>query len=140
MDQTPDILNILAEGKHMVPGTMATRLGRVRIDVRVDTLPVLHLAIDGDEELESAGRGLIFGTPVVLDHDRWCTANIAAKNFTGNPGRVGESAALAPEELHLATVKDCYDVEIAFAVGVVQVQTDVRLHERRPALEDCVEA
>jgi hypothetical protein len=139
MDQTPDMLNIIAKGKHMAPGAGPTRLGRARLDIRIDTLPMLHLTIDSDEELESAGRGLVFGAPVVLYHDRWRVVDAFAKNFAGDPGRVGVGATVAPEELHLAAVEDCDDVDIAHAVRVVQVQTDVGLHEGGPALEDCVE-
>ncbi len=104
--------------------------GCLGLDVIVDPLPMLHTATNRNNELEAANARLISGVEKVLDHDRggveWDTG---AKHLSGGP--LSGVCAATPEELQFPISPDGNCVEIApgAALGVVDVESDVGLHE-----------
>ena len=126
--------NVRPKCAHLLPRSGTACLRRICQDVRVDSLPVLHLSINGDQQLKAAGRGLILCPPKILDHDGRGGGDARAERLGGDPAGAGISGP--PEELHLLGVGDGYDVEVTPAVCIVYVETNVRLDERRTGLGD----
>lgn len=145
MDQAPHMLDIRAESEFQPPlaGAQVTALRRIGLDIRVDALPVLHLAVGGNAQLEAAGGRLVIGAPVVLYHDGRGVGDALPEHLAGCPLGVGAGVVVdvvagSPEHLHLAAAQHGDYVEVTYGVGVVRVYADVGLHEGGAALQDVV--
>ena len=120
MHQTPDVFDIHTESANELPTPSSTRRWWVVLDVGINALPVLHLAVLCDTKLETAWCFLILGTPEVLDHDRRSIAKVAAKDFGWSPGCIG-AGSRAPEHLQATIITNGDDVEVALAITIVIV-------------------
>ena len=126
--------NVRPKCAHLLPRSGAASLRRTGQDVRIDSLPVLHLSINGDQQLKAAGRGLVLCPPKILDHDGRRRGDARAERLGGDPAGAGISGP--PEELHLLGVADGHDVEVTPAACIIHVKADVGLDERRTGLGD----
>lgn len=128
MDQTPGMFHVAAKCIRMLPATLDALLWRIRRNVRVHALPVLHLPVDRHTQLERARGIFVGGMPEALNHDRWRAADAGSEDLAGLPtgGVVGW---VAPEKLHFAGLHDSDDVKIS-------ARANVGCNEGRPALQD----
>lgn len=86
MNKRPDMPHVAPKGIRMLPLPLAA-VARLcaALQVQIDALPMLHLAIDGDAELEGAGRRLARRVPVGLHHDGRRGADAGAEDLAGLP-------------------------------------------------------
>jgi hypothetical protein len=118
VNQAPHVANIAPKSIHMLPAAALRK-----------PLPMLHLATDSNTQLKGSSGVLVYGRPVRLDHHGGRGPDARAEGLAGDP--TAGCGGVTGEDLHLAGVHYCDNIECAFAGGA-----DVGLDEGGAALKD----